>query len=90
MTDHRAFSRTVLLGMLALTLGQAWPARAGERILSEQTVSSGTQVEMKDGKLQKRQVRRIKDEVEVDIQVPVTRTRQDPITRYVPNASPLS
>jgi hypothetical protein len=79
-----------LLGIVSVSVAFAVPAWAGERTREEATLKTRQQVEVRDGKMFKRTVRSVRKNVEVDIQVPVERTRQDPITRYVPVANPLT
>jgi|GEM_PF-3744249 len=79
-----------VLGLASAMVAVSLPAWAGERTRDEATLKTQQQVEVRDGKTFKRTVRSVRRNVEVDIQVPVERTRQDPITRYVPVANPLT
>jgi hypothetical protein len=92
-SGFRPAATGMALGLLVLSLST--PVHAGERKLSTETVRQGREVQMGQdahGKpvLKVRNRRVVKDRVEVDIQVPVERTRQDPVTRYEPKANPAA
>ena len=79
-----------LTGTLVLVPCGGIPVEAGERLKKTDGVSANSETRVDGGKIRKRAIRRVRDEVEVDIQVPETRTRVDPITRYVPKTNPKS
>lgn len=87
---RHAFKRAMATLLL---LSVSTPVLAGERKISSETVREGREVQTgqdAQGKpvMKVRNNRALREQFEVDIQVPVTRTRQDPITRYEPKANP--
>ena len=79
-----------LSGLVTWMVIQPGPVHAGERTLSQATVSNRMETDIQDGKLVSRTVKKLRKRVEVDILVPETRTRQVPYTRYVPKANPYA
>ncbi len=79
-----------LSGLVTWMVIQPGPVHAGERTLSQATVSNRMETDIQDGKLVSRTVKKLRKRVEVDILVPENRTRQVPYTRNVPKANPYA
>jgi hypothetical protein len=93
LSCYRRIHRGLAASLMASSVCIAAPAMAGERSVGRERASERKEVEVGRNAtgqpvIRKRTTRILRDRIEVDIEVPETRTQVDPIIRHVPKANP--